>query len=174
VISQASSTWLPLGIGAPAPIPLVHQEVSMMRAENTDRQSSDPRLLSVLRHATVIWDEMDPHRVTQGAPVTKEAVAYWHRDLPPLSAELMAEHTVEASSSRVLGTLAHRDELWDQCYQELMAATNSRLVEEVARLGGHYAHVRDEAISPKHDDAAGEAWLHGTFTYMLYRRPMTA
>ena len=24
--------------------------------------------------------------------------------------------------------------------------------------------MHDEAISPKHDDAAGEAWLHGIFT----------
>jgi hypothetical protein len=99
-------------------------------------------------------------------------IVYWHRDLPPLDAELVAEHTVEASSSRVPGTLAHRDELWSQCYHELMSNTTSRLVEEVARLGGHYAHVHDEAISPKHDDVAVEAWLHGRFTYMLYRRPV--
>jgi len=33
----------------------------------------------------------------------------------------MAEHTLEATSGRVAGTLAHRDELWDRCYQELMA-----------------------------------------------------
>ena len=84
---------------------------------------------------------------------------------------LSAQHTIEASGGRDLGTLANRDELWDQCYQELMTNTTNRLVEEVARLGGHYAHVHDEAISPKHDDAAGEAWMHGRFTYMLYRRP---
>ena len=101
-------------------------------------------------------------------------IVYWHRDLPPLDAELMAEHTVEASSSRVSGTLAHRDELWDRCYQELMTNTKSRVVDEVARLGGHYAHLRNEEISPKHDDAAGEAWLHGRFTYLLFRRPAEA
>lgn len=95
---------------------------------------------------------------------------YWHRELSPLHAELLAEHTVEADSSRVAGTLAHRDELWDRCYQELMENTTSRLVREVARLGGHYAHVHQESIGPKHDDAAGEAWLHGSFTYMLYRQ----
>ena len=88
---------------------------------------------------------------------------YWHRELPPLEAELVAEHTVEANSSRVPGTIAHRDEMWDQCYRELMANAESRLVQEVARLGGHFAHV--------HDEAAGEAWLHGRFRYMLYRRP---
>jgi hypothetical protein len=98
-------------------------------------------------------------------------IVYWHRDLPPLDAELVAEHTVEADSSRVAGTLAHRDELWDRCYMELMTVSASRLAQEVARLGGDYAHVHDEAITPKHDDAAGEAWLHGRFTYVLYRRP---
>ena len=98
-------------------------------------------------------------------------IVYWHRELPPLEAELVAEHTVEATSSRVPGTIAHRDELWDQCYRELMANAEHRLVQEVARLGGHYAHVNDETIDPKHDDAAGEAWLHGRFSYMLYRRP---
>jgi len=96
---------------------------------------------------------------------------YWHRDLPPLKADLLGEHTVEASSGRVPGTLAHRDELWDRCYDELMASAESRLSQEVARLGGDYAHVHDEELSPKHDDAAGEAWLHGRFTYMLYRAP---
>ena len=98
-------------------------------------------------------------------------IVYWHRELPPLDAELVAEHTVEANSSRVSGTLAHRDELWDQCYRGLMANAESRLVQEVARLGGHFAHVHDEAIDPKHDDGAGEAWLHGRFSYMLYTRP---
>jgi hypothetical protein len=101
----------------------------------------------------------------------KAKVVYWHRELPPLDAELVAEHTVEANSSRISGTIAHRSELWDQCYRELMAAAERRLVQEVARLGGHFAHVHDEAIDPKHDDAAGEAWLHGRFSYMLYRRP---
>ena len=98
-------------------------------------------------------------------------VVYWHRELPPLEGELVAEHTVEANSNRVPGTIAHRDELWDQCYQDLMANAEGRLAQEVARLGGDFAHVHDEAIAPKHDDAAGEAWLHGRFSYMLYRRP---
>jgi hypothetical protein len=98
-------------------------------------------------------------------------VIYWHRELPPLEAELVAEHTVEVNSSRIAGTLAHRDELWDSCYQELMANAEDRLAQEVDRLGGHYAHVRDESITVKHDDAAGEAWLHGRFDYMLYRHP---
>ena len=98
-------------------------------------------------------------------------IVYWHRELPPLDAELVAEHTVEATSGRVSGTIAHRTELWDQCYRELMASAESRLIQEVARLGGHFAHVHGEAIDPKHDDSAGQAWLHGRFSYMLYRRP---
>lgn len=96
-------------------------------------------------------------------------VVFWHRELPPIDAEVMAEHTVEANSSRVAGTLAHRDDLWDQCYRELMANAHSRIITEISRLEGSYAHVLSESIGAKHDDAAAEAWLHGTFTYVLYR-----
>jgi hypothetical protein len=103
--------------------------------------------------------------------MSEPKIVYWHRELPPLNAELMAEHTVEATSDRVPGTIAHRDELWDQCYRDLMANAESRLVQEVERLGGHFAHVHDEAIDSKHDGVTGEAWLHGRFGYMLYRRP---
>ena len=35
---------------------------------------------------------------------------------------------------------------------------------EITRLGGHYAHVHDESINTRHDEAAGEAWLHGCFS----------
>ena len=95
-------------------------------------------------------------------------IVFWHRDLPPLDAAVMAEHTVEANSDRVPGTLAHRDDLWDVCYEQLMANATDRVAAEVTRLGGRYAHVHGESIVTKHDDAAGEAWLHGTFTYVLY------
>jgi len=100
-----------------------------------------------------------------------DKIVYWHRDLPPLDAELMSEHTLEATSGRVPGTISHHDELWDSCYRDLMANTHARLAEEIARLGGDYAHVHDESIDTRHDDAAGEAWLHGRFSYMLFRRP---
>jgi len=103
----------------------------------------------------------------------EEKVVFWHRDLPPVSAELMADHTVEATSSRVPGTLSHRDELWQHCYDEMMANVHGRLRQEIARLGGDYAHVHDESIDTRHDEAAGEAWLHGRFSYMLYRRAAT-
>jgi len=101
--------------------------------------------------------------------MSEEKVIYWHRDLPPLEAELMAEHTLEADSHRVQLPFAHRDELWERCYADLMANAERRLVQEVQRLGGRYAHVHDETIEPKHNDATGEAWLHGIFRYMLYR-----
>ena len=80
----------------------------------------------------------------------------------------MGEHTVEANSNRVAGTIAHRSELWDSCYREMMANAETRISTEITRLGGRYAHVRSESIGVKHDDAAGEAWLHGTFTYVMY------
>ena len=99
---------------------------------------------------------------------------FWHRDLPPLEAEVLGEHTLEAVSARVPGTLAHRDEIWDRCYAELMAAAHVRLNQEIARLGGHFAHVLHESVDSRHDDVTGEAWLHGRFTYVLYRRPKAA
>jgi hypothetical protein len=97
-------------------------------------------------------------------------IVYWHRDLPPLEAVALGEHTVEATSDHVPGLVAH-DELWSQCYDSLMAQAHVRLAQEVSRLGGHYAHVLDESIDARHNDAIGEAWLHGRFTYMLYRQP---
>jgi hypothetical protein len=95
-------------------------------------------------------------------------IVYWHRELPPVDAELIGAHTLEASSNRIPGTIARRDELWHQCYEQLMAAAESRLIQEVHRLGCRFAHLHDEASEPKHDAAAGEAWLRGRFDYMLY------
>jgi hypothetical protein len=94
---------------------------------------------------------------------------YWHRDLPPSDAEAIGEHTVDATSHRVPDTIAHRDELWNGCTDDLMARASERLLEEISRLGGRYAHVLNESIATKRDAAAGEAWLHGRFTYVLYR-----
>ena len=93
---------------------------------------------------------------------------YWHRELPPLDAQIVGEHTIEATSSRVPGTLAHRTELWEECYEDLMRQATRRLHQEVERMGGRYAHVIAESIDPRHDDAKGEAWLYGRFTYVLY------
>jgi len=96
-------------------------------------------------------------------------LVFWHRELPPASAELMAEHTLEANSTPVPGALAYRDELWRRCYQEGMAQARERLEQEIKRLGGDYAHVLSESVESKHDPVRAEAWLHIRLTYMLYR-----
>jgi hypothetical protein len=100
-----------------------------------------------------------------------QKVIYWHGDLPPLDAEPDGEHIVEATSSRVKGNLEQRGELWDRCHDELMTRVQDRLQQELARLGGDYAHVLKESIDSRHDDATGDAWLHGCFNYVLLRRP---
>jgi hypothetical protein len=114
-------------------------------------------------------------RAAMGIMTSSEAQAgvktiYWHRELPPANAEPMGSHTIEAVSNRVPGTLAHRDELWDQCYRELAERLRERLEQEIARLGGAYAHVLGEHIEPRHDDRTGEAWMYGRFEYELYGR----
>ena len=96
---------------------------------------------------------------------------YWHRDLPPLDADPVREHTVEAASVHVQGTLEHRNELWDRCYADLMQTLTHRLEQEIVRLGGDLAHVLDESIDSRHDDATGDVWLHGRLTYLLMKRP---
>lgn len=101
---------------------------------------------------------------------TLQQTIFWHGDLPPLDAEVVAEHTVEANSGRVRKRLHNGVSLWDRCYAELMANANARLAQELTRLGGHYAHVYDESVTPQHDDRTGEGWLHGVFNYTLYRR----
>jgi hypothetical protein len=106
--------------------------------------------------------------------LSSHKLVYWHRDLPPIDAELLAEHTVEATSGHVPGTLSHRDDLWDRCYQELMAHTEARLAQEIARFGGDCAHVHQESIEVCHAEAANEAWLHGRFSYLVYRLPSHA
>jgi hypothetical protein len=95
---------------------------------------------------------------------------YWHHELPPFGAEAIGEHIVEATSGRVPGTLAHGDEVWTQCYEDLMAQVRMRLSQEMTRLGGDYAHVLTESVDSKHDPVTSEAWLHCRLTYMLYRR----
>ena len=99
-----------------------------------------------------------------------ERVVFWHRELPPVDAEMIAEHVVEAASSRIAGSLARGDAAWDRCYEELMTEANKRLVEEVKRLMGDCARVTDETIDPRHDPKTDESWLSGTFKFVLYRR----
>lgn len=98
-------------------------------------------------------------------------IVFWHRELPPLTAELRGEYTLEADSCRVPLAFSRGDEEWARCYGDLMARARERLEQEVVRLGGNYAHVRHEFVRPKHDEAAGEAWLYGRFEYVLYQEP---
>jgi hypothetical protein len=99
---------------------------------------------------------------------------FWHRDLPPRDAEPIGDHTIEVTSARVPGTLAHRDDLWNRCYDDLMQRLRLRLTQEIARLGGDYAHILSENIAPRHDDRTGETWMYGRFDYVLYRHAVTA
>ena len=118
--------------------------------------------------------DMDGSTASSKERVMEEAkgrrVIFWHGDLPPVDAESMDEHTVEAHSRRVPGTLAYRDEFWNRCYEDLMSQVRIRLEQEVERLGGNYAHVLTESVDSRHDALTGEAWLHGRFDYMLYRQ----
>jgi hypothetical protein len=95
---------------------------------------------------------------------------YWHRELPPSDGEVVHEHVIEAVSDRVPGSIERHGDLWNKCYDSLMERTRNRLEQEVARLGGHYAHVLDEHIESRRDDATTESWLQGRFNYILYRR----
>jgi hypothetical protein len=109
----------------------------------------------------------------RASPVSSSAAphspVYWHGELPPLDAEPIGEYTLEAASVRVPHTLAHADELWNSCYEDLMLQASNRLEQEIARLGGHYAHVLDEHVESKYSGATGEGWLHGRFRYVLCR-----
>ncbi|HKQ88254.1 MAG TPA: hypothetical protein VJS43_15960 [Candidatus Acidoferrales bacterium] len=104
------------------------------------------------------------------AEAIHDKTVYWHRELPPLDASPMGEHTIEAVSRRVQNSLDSRDELWTRYYDDLMDRIRVRLEQEVTRLGGDFAHILDESVDTRHDDRTGQAWLHGTFTYMLYGR----
>ena len=98
-------------------------------------------------------------------------VVYWHEELPPTNGEMMHEHTVEATSDRVSGSIERHGELWHRCYETLMEHTRLRLEQEIKRLGGDYVHVVDEHVDSRRDEANGESWLHGRFSYVLYRQP---
>ena len=99
-------------------------------------------------------------------------IAYWHRDLPPPGADPAGEYVVEATSRQVNGAFSHRDEIWDECYDDLMVHACARIEQEVARLEGLYAHVLNESIDVRRNDQTSRAWLHGQFRYVLYRRPV--
>jgi hypothetical protein len=98
----------------------------------------------------------------------RSKVVYWRRELPPLDAEAIGEHTLEATSTRVPYAYG-QEHVWERCYEDLMAQARARLEQEVIRLGGDLAHVLEESIEDRHDAATGTTWLHGRFQYVLYR-----
>jgi hypothetical protein len=108
--------------------------------------------------------------MTMTTQAADKKIVYWHRELQPLNAEAMGEHVVEATRHRVRNTLLHRGELWESCYEDLMANARARLEQEIVRLGGDFAHVLDESVDSRHNDITGEAWLHGRFTYVVYKK----
>jgi hypothetical protein len=112
---------------------------------------------------------MRPDEHPPNAGGSNRKYVYWHRELPPFEAEMIGEHVLKATSSRVPGSLDHHGELWDRACHELMENAETRMKQEIDRLAGRYAHVLDESIDNRRDEATGEAWLHGLFTYALYR-----
>jgi hypothetical protein len=98
-------------------------------------------------------------------------IVYWRRELPPSSEQMEGEHEITAGSDRVHYSYAERSALWGRCYESLMSHLRERIIQEVARLGGSCAHVTDEAIRARQDDAAGEFWLEGTFRFVMYVHP---
>lgn len=106
--------------------------------------------------------------MSDSAPGMK--VVYWHRELPPLDGNVAGEHVVEATSDHVSGSIERHGDSWDACYASLMRHTTERVEQEVARLGGHYAHVLDEHVESHRNDVTDESWLKGRFSYVLYKR----
>ena len=111
-----------------------------------------------------------PQPIAEAGLHDDRKIVYWHRELPPLDGEILGEHVLEATSDRVNGSIERYGGLWDRCYAALMEHATARLAQEVARLGGHYAHVLDEHIDSRRDDVVNESWLYGRFSYVLYRR----
>jgi hypothetical protein len=105
------------------------------------------------------------------SPAALEKRVYWHRELPPLLAELEKEHVIEADSQRVVARFGVRDEAWGRCYADLKRAAEQRIAEELDRTRGWCARVADEDIHSKVNDRDGTYWLAGRFTYLQYNRP---
>jgi hypothetical protein len=99
-------------------------------------------------------------------------IVYWRSELPPLCERMEGEHEVDATSDKVHYTLADRGQLWATCYRKLIERAENRIVQEVKRLGGSCAHVTEEAIVARQDDATGEFWLAGTFRFVMYVHPL--
>ena len=74
----------------------------------------------------------------------------------PFDGEAIGNHVIEQSSRRVPGTLAHRDELWNQRSEDVMDRIRIfRAEEEIARLGDNYSSALAESLNSKHDAVNG-------------------
>ena len=98
-------------------------------------------------------------------------VVYWRRDLAPLSERIEGEHEVEAESPHLHYDTGNRQVMWGTCYPLLHAVAEERIRQEVVRLGGSCAHVTDEHITAKTDDAASTFWLRGRFSFVMFVHP---
>jgi hypothetical protein len=107
----------------------------------------------------------------QRSSTAPDKFVYWHRDLPPLTAEVIGDDTLEATSGRISANPSHGDGVWERCYADLIARAQVRLEQEGGRRGGDCVHVKDEFIEPRRDEATGETWLYGRFRYVIYRDP---
>jgi hypothetical protein len=99
-------------------------------------------------------------------------VIYWRQELPPLSELIEGEHEIEAESPHVHYNLYDRSAMWTDCYRELAEVTEDRVRQEVERLGGSCAHILDEEVTGRTDDAAAMFWLRGRFRFLMYRHPV--
>ena len=101
-------------------------------------QDAPPLQPTIASPYTVVEREIDRGHVNTIGDANARVVC-WHPKFPPLDAEAIGVHTIEATSGHVPGTIAHRNDLWHVCYDDLIAQTRLRLEQEVTRLGGHYS-----------------------------------
>jgi bisphosphoglycerate-independent phosphoglycerate mutase (AlkP superfamily) len=115
--------------------------------------------------------DMNAQPALAAQPCRDEPRVYWRRELPPLAEQPREEHVVQARSAPVRYSSIDRDQLWGRCYPGLMEAAAHRVAQEVERLHGSCAHIVDEFVEPKINNATDEYWLEGRFTYVLYQHP---
>jgi hypothetical protein len=131
----------------------------------------------VKRHRTnpvvgAIWQPGDDSRETSPwHDPSMSAVIYWRRELPPLSEQIEGEHEIEAESPHIHFDVGRRETMWGISYGPLMAEAERRMIQEVLRMGGSCAHVLEEVVTAKIDDASSIFWLRGRFRYVMYRHP---
>lgn len=105
------------------------------------------------------------------SPLSLPKRLFWHRDLPPINAELAGEGIIAAASVRVRDTLAEGSALWECCLTDLKHEAHRRLEQERLRVRADYVHVLSEATYTRRDPQTGEAWLQGMFGYVLLGTP---